>query len=139
MVRLSITPKLVVADADAAIRFYQEAFAADLMQRYVADGRVVVAELLIGEATVLLKDGDEVDPAPAAQDRCPVLLDIVTDEPDALAAAFVQAGGEVVFPVADQPYGARQGRVRDPFGHEWIVGSANTMTPEQVQAALTDG
>ena len=48
-------------------------------------------------------------------------MEITTEDPDTLADRAVQAGGAVVFPVADQPYGARAGRVRDPFGHEWIV------------------
>jgi PhnB protein len=26
-----------------------------------------------------------------------------------------------LFPMADQPYGLRQGRVEDPFGHHWMV------------------
>jgi len=34
----------------------------------------------------------------------------------------VAAGAPVVFPIADQPYGMRQGRVADPFGHHWLIG-----------------
>jgi PhnB protein len=33
-------------------------------------------------------------------------------------------GAKAVLPLADQPYGYRQGRQEDPFGHFWIV-SAN--------------
>src|SRR5207249_1345492 len=44
----------------------------------------------------------------------------VTD--DAVAAQAVAAGATERFPVADQPYGWRQGRVIDPFGHHWLVG-----------------
>jgi hypothetical protein len=40
--------------------------------------------------------------------RCPVLR-------------AVAAGGSEMFPVADQPYGMRQGRVVDPFGHIWYI------------------
>jgi uncharacterized glyoxalase superfamily protein PhnB len=27
-----------------------------------------------------------------------------------------------VFPIADQPYGMRQGRIADPAGHHWLIG-----------------
>jgi PhnB protein len=37
-------------------------------------------------------------------------------------AARMEAGGAtVVFPVADQPYGERAGRLADPFGHLWML------------------
>jgi len=28
---------------------------------------------------------------------------------------------EVVVPIEDRPYGKREGRLRDPFGHLWIL------------------
>ena len=34
----------------------------------------------------------------------------------------LDAGATVVFPIADQPYGLRQGRVQDPYGHHWLIG-----------------
>jgi PhnB protein len=62
----------------------------------------------------------------------------VVDDPDTLAARMVTAGAEVVFPVADQPYGARGGRVRDPFGVQWLLQTPVTMTPEEVQRAIDE-
>ena len=44
----------------------------------------------------------------------------------------------MVFPVADQLYGARGGRIRDPFEHEWLLQAPLSMTPEQVQHALDE-
>jgi len=43
-------------------------------------------------------------------------------DPDAVADRAVAAGGKVVFPVGDQPYGMRQGRIADPAGHHWLIG-----------------
>jgi uncharacterized glyoxalase superfamily protein PhnB len=82
-----------------------------------------------------VKDADEVDRAPA-EGGAGVIVDVLCDDPDAVVAAAVKRGAEVIFPVADQPYGARQGRIRDPFGHQWIVGSALTKSDAQVQAVL---
>ena len=40
--------------------------------------------------------------------------------------AFVERatahGASIIFPVVDQEYGWRQGRIEDPFGHQWVVG-----------------
>ena len=51
-----------------------------------------------------------------------VRLILVVDDPDAVFARAVEAGATVVWPVADQPYHWRVGRVADPFGHHWEIG-----------------
>lgn len=136
----NITPKLVVADADAAIDYYQRALGASLSHRYTAgngpDAPVVFADLMIGSLVIQLKDADDVDLAPTQLGRPGLLLAIDTEDPDAVAQAMVDAGGEVVFEVADQQYGARGGRVRDPFGHEWLIQTPVTLSPDEVQASL---
>lgn len=131
-----LTPKLVVHDADAAIAFYQTALGATLSQRYTAGDQVVYALLEVLGHPVELKDEDTHDPSPTTLGRPGVLLSVTTEDPDGLAQAMLDAGAETVFEVADQPYGARGGRVRDPFGHEWLVQTPITMSPEQIQAAM---
>lgn len=118
-----ITPKLVVEGADKAIRYYGEVFDAELRRRDEVGGRVVFAELgLPGGVSFQLKDADEIDEDPLRLGGRGLLLTLSAGDPDGLAERMAAAGGEIVFPVADQPYGMRQGRVRDPFGHEWIIG-----------------
>ena len=51
-----------------------------------------------------------------------VRLVMVVDDPDAAFARAVKAGATVVWPVEDQPYGWRVGRIVDPFGHHWEIG-----------------
>jgi PhnB protein len=43
------------------------------------------------------------------------------EDVDAAWERAVAAGAEVLFPLADQFYGERGGRVRDPFGHHWML------------------
>lgn len=50
---------------------------------------------------------------------------------DAVWAAMVAGGAEEVYPLADQFYGRREGRLRDPFGHLWIVGQLRDAEPEE--------
>lgn len=134
---LSISPKLVVAGADAAIDFYRTVLGAESVRRFVMGEQVVFAELRVGGSTVQVKDADDHDPAPPAGGGG-VILDVLSPDPDAVVARALEQGAEVVFEVADQPYGARQGRFRDPFGHQWIVGTPITMDEAQVQAGLDE-
>lgn len=46
----------------------------------------------------------------------------------------VQAGATVVRPLQNQFYGERSGTVRDPFGHEWLLGGhLETVSTEEMQ------
>lgn len=126
-------PRLVVADADAAISFYAAAFGAELVERYTdGSGAVVHALLRAGDAVWAVKDGDGVDPAPTGPG--PVIMALYVDDPDAVAAAMVDGGARVLFAVSDHPYGERGGRLADPFGHAWMIASRGAdLTPEQIQ------
>lgn len=146
---LALSPKLVIGpraggtgaatsggQADAAMAFYASVLGAEQVSRYAMGETVVMALLrLPGGATLQVKDADDVDPGPPAGGGG-VILDVVCADPDAVAGRAVAEGAEMVFPVADQPYGSRQGRFRDPWGHQWIVGTPVTMGEAEVQAAL---
>ena len=134
----TVNPKLVVRDADAAIAYYVRAVDAELAQRYTRADAVVFAELKFLGASMTLKEEDEYDPGPATLGKPGVLLEITTADPDGLADQMVAAGAQVVFPIADQPYGARGGRVRDPFGHEWLIQTPLKSSPEEIQESLED-
>lgn len=126
-------PRLVVTDADAAISFYTAAFGAELVERYTdGSGNVVHALLRAGSAVWAVKDGDAVDPPPAAPQA--VLLALYVDDPDATAAAMLDGGGSVVFEVSDHPYGERGGRLADPFGHRWMISSrTGDLSADEIQ------
>lgn len=116
--RQPVRPKLPVPGADAAIAWYGEVFGARPIARYAYGDRVVYAAIQVFGGEVGLKDGDEFDPAPEGRGT---LVEVDTEDPDRFERAVLEHGGTSVFPVADQPYGARGGRVRDPFGHGWLL------------------
>jgi PhnB protein len=126
----AIRPKLVVSDAAAAIDFYTTTLGAQVLSTYPIGDSIVFAELEILGCSVTLKDADDTDPAPTGQAPGPI-LDVVVDDPDALAAAMVDGGAEIIFPIADQPYGARGGRVRDQYGVQWLLQTPTKMTPDE--------
>ena len=116
MTASALTPMLTVKNAVAAIDFYCEAFAAVELERFTTPTGQVVAELAIDVLKFYA-----VDENPAAFNVSPgtlggttVRINLIVDDPDAVAARAIAAGATEVFPVGDQPYGMRQGRVADP-------------------------
>ena len=121
----TLTPMLTVRDATKAIAFYERAFGAREVAPPVRSpsGQIVAQLAIDGQRFFVV---DENPPAfnvsPQTLNGTSVRLSLVVDDPDAVAARAVAAGATVVFPIADQPYGMRQGRVADPFGHHWLLG-----------------
>jgi len=59
--------------------------------------------------------------SPATLGGTSVVLDLNVESSDETFARALEAGAEQIYPLADQFYGDRAGRVRDPFGHHWII------------------
>jgi PhnB protein len=122
--RVALSPLLSVRNGLHAIEFYKTAFGADELFR-VDDGQgSVVARLSIGKAEFWLADEspEHANFSPESLGGSTVRMIMIVDDPDAAFSRAVQAGATVVWPVADQPYGWRVGRVADPFGHHWEIG-----------------
>ena len=119
----NVMPRLVVDGADAAIALYERVFGAKCLERYATpSGRVVHAALSIRGSMLAITDRDpNVNRDPKDLGGSPVMLNVLVDDPDAVAAALVEAGGETKIAVDDRFYGRREGRIADPFGHLWIV------------------
>ena len=68
-----------------------------------------------------------------------VRITIMVDDPDAIVARAVSRGAHVLMPVADMFWGARYGKIRDPFGHEWGINQqVREMTSEETDQAATE-
>lgn len=120
----NIQPRLVVPNVDEAIAYYVSCLGAQKGPRHAEpSGLVVHAELTIGESTLSLAQAydDYRLYSPGSFGGSPLLLTLTVDDASAVAAAMVEGGGRVVIPVEDRPYGKRQGRIEDPFGHLWVV------------------
>ncbi len=127
-------PYLIVRDAARAIDFYKRAFDAVEVVRLVADdGRIAHCELKLGDATILLADEWEGVGAtsPASLGGSPVVIHVEVDDVDKMARRAIDAGASMIFPIADRFYGARDGRLRDPFGHMWILSTPIANKPEK--------
>ena len=122
----TLTPFLTVRDATRAIEFYKQAFGAK--ERGVMkgpDGKVMHAELMIGDSIIMLSDEfpDFGCLSPQSIGGSSSGLHIYLEDVDAAFDRAVKAGAEVEMPVMDQFWGDRYGKLKDPFGHKWSIGT----------------
>jgi uncharacterized glyoxalase superfamily protein PhnB len=130
-------PYLRVHDAARAIRFYIEAFGAREKFRLTEPGgRIGHAELELGNGTLMLSEAFPEFGIEAPQEGRSIgaSVHLHVDNADAVFARAVEAGAQVLRPLANHFYGERSGALRDPFGHEWMIGhSIESVTPEEMQ------
>ena len=132
-------PMLAIKGAADAIEFYKMAFGArELFRLTYSDGKIAHAEIEIGKALVMLSEEDlRYNTSPMTLGGTSVILHLVVPDVDALFAAALAAGAREIFPVRDQFYGDRSGRLQDPFGHMWIVATRKEeVSPEEMQRRL---
>ncbi len=122
--KTAIAPMLSVRKGAKAIEFYKAAFGARELFRVDGEGGAVVAQLSVGESEFWLADEspEHLNFSPESLGGGSVRMVMIIDDPDAAFRRAVSAGATVVWPVDDQPYGWRVGRIVDPFGHHWEIG-----------------
>ncbi|HNQ23902.1 MAG TPA: VOC family protein [Phycisphaerae bacterium] len=130
----TVTPALVVKDADKAIAFYKQAFAAEeIMCMRSPEGRVMHAELMIGDSPIML-GGEWPDmgmKAPLPNHYSGGLHVYGTDVDKAYQRA-INAGCTPVMPPTDMFWGDRYAKVLDPFGHQWgLATHIEEVSPEE--------
>ena len=114
----TLTPYLVVPDADVEMRFLQAAFGAtEALCHRNADGKVMHAELTVGDSLVMVgQSSGEWKPLSAA------LYLWVTDV-DGTYARALEAGATSQSAPEDKPYGHRNAGVLDKNGITWWIAS----------------
>lgn len=131
-----MTPYLAVADAAAAIAWYTRALGAkELVRMDGPGGKIMHAELMIGDSRVMLADmfmeSDVKDPHSAGVTT--VNLHIYHRNVDRLWQQAVAAGARVVMPLDDQFWGDRYGKLRDPFGHSWGLAFKSKLSKAELE------
>ncbi len=116
MANIKISPWLAVPEGAGAVAFYCAAFGATVLHRLEEDGRVLVAQLTIGDAQFWLQEEPEAQPASG-----PIRMLLTTPDPDAAFAQALSAGALEVAAV-HEGHGWRVGRIADPFGYHWEIG-----------------
>jgi PhnB protein len=122
--RPSVAPMLSVRSGARAVAFYKAALGAQELFCIEAPDGAVVAQLSVGQSEFWVADEspENLNFSPETLGGGTVRMVLVVDDPDAVFAQAIAAGATVVWPVGDQPYGWRVGRIVDPFGHHWEIG-----------------
>jgi uncharacterized glyoxalase superfamily protein PhnB len=123
----ALTPYLAVDDPERAIEWYTEVFDARLLDEPIVmpDGRIGHAELRVGDSVFFLAGEfpEEDHRSPTSLGGSSVGLHLHVPNSDETYAKAVELGATALRPVSEQ-YGARQGTLRDPFGHRWFIATA---------------
>ena len=123
IVKTAFLPTLSVRRGAAAVEFYKKAFGAEVIFCIADPDGAVVAQLSIDGVPFLVADE-----APEYENFSPetlgggtIRMGLVVANPDTVATQAIAAGATEIYPVADQDYGYRLGRIKDPFGHHWEI------------------
>jgi uncharacterized glyoxalase superfamily protein PhnB len=117
----TVTPYLVVTDADAELAFLKSAFGGtELSCHRNADNTVMHAEVMIGDSLLMLgQAGGQWAPRPAA-------LYLWVADVDATYAKALAAGATSESAPEDKPYGHRNAGVVDRNGITWWIAAPVT-------------
>ncbi len=119
----SISPSLTCKNAASAIDFYKSVFGAtEIMRMPGPEGKIMHAELKIGDSIIFINDefpGMAAAPAPGVTPS--TYLFLYTEDVDSVYNRAVSMGSKVMMPLDNMFWGDRYGKVMDPFGHQWGV------------------
>ena len=135
----TVTPVLTLDNAAQAIEWYKKAFGAQEVSRATGpDGKIMHAEIRIGDSPVMLNDAMMGNRGPKALGGSPASIWLYVDDCDALFKSALAAGGEVygggMGKLQDQFWGDRAGTVTDPHGYAWTIAThKEDLTPDEMQ------
>ena len=122
----TVTPQLTLDGAADAIDWYKKALGAEELSRAIGpDGKIMHAELRIGDSRIMVNDAMMGGKTPNALGGSPTSLWVYVEDCDALFNRAVAAGAEVaggpMGSMQDQFWGDRCGTVVDPQGYSWSI------------------
>jgi len=122
----SVQPYLYLKNASDAIAFYAKAFGAtERMRMPDNNGRIMHAEISLGDSCIMMADENEAIGAysPQHYGGAPMSLMIYVEDCDVIYQRAMAAGATSLREPADQFYGDRTAGVADPFGFHWYIGT----------------
>jgi PhnB protein len=120
--KTAFIPVLSISSGVTDIEFYKKAFGAiQLWRLNNSDGTAHVAAFSINGAMFRLHEEGARSSSPDKAGSTTVTIGLTADDVHAVVEQAVSVGATVLSPVTDYPYGYRQGEIKDPFGHHWII------------------
>ncbi len=122
--RTYFAPQLYIKGGITDISFYEKAFGAIELRRWTNDdGTIHVAELSIDDALFHVHE-EKLSAGqfnPEGINGITVLIGLFVPDVDKTISKAIEAGATLVSPAQSYDYGYRQGEVKDPFGHIWMI------------------
>ena len=135
----SITPYLVCKGAAKAIEYYTQVFGAqETMRMPGPEGRIMHAEIKVGDSTVMLSDEnpERGAVAPSGKGRSQSLM-LYTENVDTLFKRAIDFGAKSIQEPTDMFWGDRMGNLEDPFGHQWAIAThKEDVTPDEMEKRM---
>jgi PhnB protein len=130
----TITPQITLDDAAKTIEWYKTALGAEELNRSAGpDGKIMHAELKIGNSRIMMNDAVGGGKGPRELGGSPSSLWLYVEDSDALFSRAVAAGATVQMPIADQFWGDRGGAITDPAGYTWWISTRKEdLTPGEM-------
>jgi PhnB protein len=122
----TVTPQLTLDNAVQAIDWYKKGLGAEEVSRATGpDGKILHAELRIGDSRIMLNDALMGGKGPKAIGGSPMSLWIYVEDCDTLFNRAVTAGaltaGGPMGSMQNQFWGDRCGTLTDPHGYTWTI------------------
>jgi PhnB protein len=118
----SFAPQLCIKSGVHDIEFYTKAFGAKELQRWTNDdGSIHVAELSIDGSLFHLHEESEKLLSPEKLNAVTTEIGVFVSDVDAVMQAAIAAGAEELSSAKSYDYGYRQGAIKDPFDHHWLI------------------
>src|SRR5262245_66123091 len=105
----SITPRLVVEDSAALVKFLKQAFGGTGEYRSEAPSVIKIGDSLVMVSGV------------GPREAMPSFLYLYVEDADAAYRRAIEAGAVSLEQPWDTPYGDRRGMIKDPCGNTWQI------------------
>jgi PhnB protein len=134
----TVTPQLTLDNATQALDWYKRALGAEEVMRAPGpDGKIMHAEIRIGNSLIMLNDEMGGAKSAKAVGGSPASLWLYVEDCDALFNRAVAAGARVspgpMGQLQDQFWGDRSGTFTDPHGYQWTIATRKEdLTPEEI-------
>jgi len=124
--QIRVSPQLSVRRGREAVEFYKAAFGAVEIYRVggAEENEEVVAQLSVGDGSFWVSDEapENMNFSPESLGGSTVRLLLIVRDPQSVVERAVTLGATEVSPVEEE-HGWLLGRIEDPSGHRWEIGT----------------
>ena len=140
----TVTPQLTINNCAQAIDWYKTALSAEDLGRATGpDGKIMHAEIRVGDSRVMVNDPMMGGKGPKAFGGSPASLWVYVEDCDTLFNRAIKAGakgvGGPMGAVGDQFWGDRCGTLTDPSGYQWTIAThKEDLTPQEIRQRMDE-